>query len=224
MESKCVRIRLKFEDFNNNDSIWLLINENMKTIKDLKLDLIKRFDIKIAFNLYLDNYMINESEDVFILRDNELIVAKKLCPKMLEMPLLSTHSLESNFMTSFDIRFKTEKTCDPLVKSESNVKSINNSVDGMGLKSKKSSKNKAKENKSMANMSRSQPNLTSIIKKESNGVDVSQTSVLSDKVPQDIDLFTTPKRRIGLRSLFSSKRSFDPTIKRRKSEPKSLND
>jgi hypothetical protein len=224
MESKSVRIRLKFEDFNNNDSIWLLINEKIKTIKDLKLDLIKRFDIKIAFNLYLDNYLINESENVFVLRDNELIIAKKLRPKVSETPLLSTHSLESNFMTSFNIRLKTEKTCDPSVESESNVKSINNSVEEMGLKSKKSSKTKAKENKLTTNKSRSQPNLTSIIKKESNGIDVSQPSVLLDRVPQDIDLFTTPKRRIGLRSLFSSKRSNDSTIKRRKSEPKSLND
>jgi len=118
------RIRIRFESFDTKE-IWFLIeSQKLKTIIDLKNELLSNMSIDFQIDVYLDNGLITDWQSIKILRDNDLITIKpktidKSSPEsqksFQEFPLIESNTssqMSSNSGSVGDIKLSSRKAYD----------------------------------------------------------------------------------------------------------------
>lgn len=86
MSHNLMRIKVHFKDINEKHWVWLLITEDIKTIRDLKNYLKRKYAIKECFDCFVDQKLslswihsdipLYDWHSVCLLRDNDVLTLR----------------------------------------------------------------------------------------------------------------------------------------------------
>lgn len=127
--SQNIRIKIKFEKMGRNETNWLLIKKEMKTINDIKVYLKDKYAINESFNCFVDNALVSDSESTVILRDDDLMVLKTIHSNQSKFDLVSNQSISRKSNSNLN-------ATNPLIKTNSKSKKRSQRLDSTNSQSK----------------------------------------------------------------------------------------